>query len=70
VKEGADTPKWLATSTDVANVSGKLWASRWETPCIFRDRSAIERLWELYERMVTESRLVEEALSRNGSSVQ
>jgi NAD(P)-dependent dehydrogenase (short-subunit alcohol dehydrogenase family) len=54
-RKGADTPTWLATSAELANMSGKFWASRREVPCIFRDRSAIERLWELCEKMVTET---------------
>lgn len=53
-RQGADTPTWLATSPELANVSGKFWASRREVPCIFRDRSANERLWELCEKMVAE----------------
>jgi NAD(P)-dependent dehydrogenase (short-subunit alcohol dehydrogenase family) len=55
-RRGADTPTWLATSPEMANVSGKFWASRRELPCIFRDPSAIERLWGLCERMVAETR--------------
>ena len=69
-REGADTPTWLATSPDVANVSGKFWASRRELPCIFRDRSAIERLWTLCERMVAETRPAHEELCRRGACVR
>ena len=69
-REGADTPTWLATSPDIANVSGKFWASRRELPCIFRDPSAIERLWELCEKMVAETRPVHEELCRGGACVQ
>ncbi|HEX9898390.1 MAG TPA: SDR family oxidoreductase [Candidatus Methylomirabilis sp.] len=69
-REGADTPTWLATSPDVANVSGKFWASRRELPCIFRDPSAIERLWELCDRMVAETRPAQEELCRGGACVQ
>jgi len=69
-REGADTPTWLATSPDIANVSGKFWASRRELPCIFRDPSAIARLWELCEKMVTETRSGHEEPCRGGASVQ
>jgi NAD(P)-dependent dehydrogenase (short-subunit alcohol dehydrogenase family) len=68
-REGADTPTWLAASPDVAGVSGKFWASRREVPCIFRDPSALERLWELCERMVADTRPIHEELCRGGACV-
>jgi NAD(P)-dependent dehydrogenase (short-subunit alcohol dehydrogenase family) len=49
--EGADTAVWLATSPDVAGVSGRLWVRRRETPCEFRGRENEEALWALCERM-------------------
>jgi NAD(P)-dependent dehydrogenase (short-subunit alcohol dehydrogenase family) len=52
--EGADTAIWLATSPEVAGVSGRLWVKRRETPCEFRGRENEEALWSLCDRM-TES---------------
>jgi NAD(P)-dependent dehydrogenase (short-subunit alcohol dehydrogenase family) len=49
--EGADTAIWLATSPEVAGVSGRLWVRRRETPCEFRGRDNEEALWSLCERM-------------------
>jgi NAD(P)-dependent dehydrogenase (short-subunit alcohol dehydrogenase family) len=52
--EGADTAVWLATSPQVAGVSGRWWVRRLETPCEFRGRENEEALWALCDRM-TES---------------
>ena len=49
--EGAGTALWLATSPDVAGVSGKLWVKRRETPCEFRGRDNEEALWSLCDEM-------------------
>jgi NAD(P)-dependent dehydrogenase (short-subunit alcohol dehydrogenase family) len=49
--EGADTAIWLATSPEVAGVSGRLWVRRRETPCEFRGRDNEEALWSLCDRM-------------------
>ena len=49
--EGADTAIWLATSPEVAGVSGRLWVRRRETRCEFRGRENEEALWVLCERM-------------------
>ena len=49
--EGADTAIWLATSPEMAGVSGRLWVRRRETPCEFRGRGAEEALWSLCDRM-------------------
>jgi len=49
--EGADTAIWLATSPEVAGVSGRLWVRRRETPCEFRGRENEEALWSLCDRM-------------------
>jgi NAD(P)-dependent dehydrogenase (short-subunit alcohol dehydrogenase family) len=51
--EGADTAIWLATSPEVARVSGRLWARRRETPCEFRSRDHEEALWSLCDRMIS-----------------
>ncbi len=50
--EGADTAIWLATSPEVAGVSGRLWVRRRETPCEFRGRDNEEALWSLCDRMI------------------
>ena len=49
--EGADTAIWLATSPDVAGVSGRFWADRREQPCQFRSPHQEEALWSLCDRM-------------------
>jgi NAD(P)-dependent dehydrogenase (short-subunit alcohol dehydrogenase family) len=49
--EGADTAIWLATSRELAGVSGRLWVRRRETPCEFRGRDNEEALWSLCEQM-------------------
>jgi NAD(P)-dependent dehydrogenase (short-subunit alcohol dehydrogenase family) len=49
--EGAETAIWLATSPEVAGVSGRLWVKRRETPCEFRGRDNEEALWSLCDRM-------------------
>ena len=49
--EGAETAVWLATSPEVAGVSGRLWVRRRETPCEFRGRDNEEALWSLCDRM-------------------
>jgi NAD(P)-dependent dehydrogenase (short-subunit alcohol dehydrogenase family) len=50
--EGADTAIWLATSPEVAGVSGRFWVKRRETPCEFRSRNNEEALWSLCDRMI------------------
>jgi NAD(P)-dependent dehydrogenase (short-subunit alcohol dehydrogenase family) len=49
--EGAETAVWLATTPEVAGVSGRLWVGRRETPCEFRGRDKEEALWSLCDRM-------------------
>jgi NAD(P)-dependent dehydrogenase (short-subunit alcohol dehydrogenase family) len=49
--EGADTAIWLATSPEVAGVSGRLWVRRRETPCEFRGQDNEEALWSLCDQM-------------------
>lgn len=51
--EGADTPLWVATSPDVAGVTGRFFESRTDTPCEFRSEEAEERLWSECERLTT-----------------
>jgi NAD(P)-dependent dehydrogenase (short-subunit alcohol dehydrogenase family) len=50
--EGADTAIWLATSPEMAGVSGRFWVNRRETPCEFRGRDNEEALWALCDRMI------------------
>lgn len=47
-EKAADTPIWLATSRETAEVSGKLWAKRKKlpTPGMGSDREARRRLWD------------------------
>lgn len=49
---GADTLVWLATSADVANVSGKYFFDRQQRPPSpeAQDMQAARRLWELSEQ--------------------
>lgn len=47
-EQGADTPVWLATSDEVAGMSGQYFALRRRDDCSFAaDRDAVERLFEL-----------------------
>jgi retinol dehydrogenase-12 len=52
-ERGADTPLWLATSPETANVTGGLWANRklLKTPGQGSDPAARRRLWQESERM-------------------
>jgi NAD(P)-dependent dehydrogenase (short-subunit alcohol dehydrogenase family) len=49
----ADTPLWLATASETAAVSGKLWAKRKElrTPGMGSDPEARRRLWDACSRL-------------------
>jgi retinol dehydrogenase 12 len=51
--KAADTAVWLATATETAEVSGKLWAKRKElpTPGMGSDPEARRRLWEACSRL-------------------
>ncbi|MEA3143950.1 MAG: hypothetical protein QOG31_1274 [Thermoplasmata archaeon] len=52
-EKGADTPLWLATAPETANVTGGLWAKRrlMKTPGQGSDAAARKRLWQESERM-------------------
>ncbi|MDP9984010.1 NAD(P)-dependent dehydrogenase (short-subunit alcohol dehydrogenase family) [Pseudarthrobacter oxydans] len=52
-EKAADTALWLATSTEAAAVSGKLWAKRTElpTPGMGSDAEARKRLWDACSRL-------------------
>jgi retinol dehydrogenase-13 len=46
--QGADTPVWAATSTDIEGITGKYFEHRRETPCRFgRDKMMVEKLFEV-----------------------
>jgi hypothetical protein len=47
IAQGADTAVWLATATEVDEVSRKFYEQRAEQPCEFRDLETEEKLWEL-----------------------
>ena len=51
--KAADTPLWLATATETAAVSGKLWTKRKEmpTPGMGSDPEARRRLWDACSRL-------------------
>jgi NAD(P)-dependent dehydrogenase (short-subunit alcohol dehydrogenase family) len=53
-EEAADTPLWLATSTEVAQETGKLWEKRkpLPTPGQGSDPAARKRLWDEGARLV------------------
>jgi retinol dehydrogenase 12 len=49
--QGARTPVWLATSTEVEGVTGRYFEAMEESACQFsRDRIAIDRLFEICSR--------------------
>jgi NAD(P)-dependent dehydrogenase (short-subunit alcohol dehydrogenase family) len=50
--EGADTAVWLASSAELAGVSGKFFMDREERPCDLRNEALEERLWAVCERLV------------------
>lgn len=56
-EKAADTPIWLASSPETAEVSGKLWAQRKElpTPGMGSDPEARRRLWEACNRLAKPS---------------
>jgi NAD(P)-dependent dehydrogenase (short-subunit alcohol dehydrogenase family) len=49
--QGAETGIYLATSADVAGVSGRFWSDLREVPCRFRGEAEEEALWTLCDRM-------------------
>jgi NAD(P)-dependent dehydrogenase (short-subunit alcohol dehydrogenase family) len=49
--DGVDTPLWVATSPELAGVTGRFFESRTDTPCEFRGEDAEERLWAECERL-------------------
>jgi len=49
--QGADTTVWLASSPEVATISGRLFEEREEIPRTFADPEAEERLWAVCEAL-------------------
>lgn len=49
--EGADTAIWLATSPEVAGVSGRFYTDRQELTCRFRNPVKEYALWELCDQL-------------------
>jgi NAD(P)-dependent dehydrogenase (short-subunit alcohol dehydrogenase family) len=52
-EQGADTALWLATSRELAGLSGRFWANRRERACSFRNPEAEERLFSLCASMTS-----------------
>ena len=50
-EEGADTVVWLASSPDVASLSGRYWIDRRESACRFRDPAREDALRHLCATM-------------------
>lgn len=53
--DGADTTAWLASSAEVAGVTGTFFERRTEIPCEFRAEQDEERLWQACERLTRAS---------------
>jgi NAD(P)-dependent dehydrogenase (short-subunit alcohol dehydrogenase family) len=51
IEQGADTAAWLASSADIASVTGRFYELRQEHACEFRDEATEERLWTTCEKM-------------------
>lgn len=47
--KGAEGATWLASSPDVANVTGKFWIDHRELECRSRDPAKLRALWDLCE---------------------
>ncbi len=56
IAEGVDSAVWLATSPDVAGVTGRFYDQRTEVDCQFRDADAEEKLWDSCQAMVNAPR--------------
>ncbi|MDP8909998.1 MAG: SDR family NAD(P)-dependent oxidoreductase [Chloroflexota bacterium] len=55
VDDGGDTTVWLASSDDVADVTGRFFERRAEIPCEFRNEEDEERLWRACEHHTSAS---------------
>jgi NAD(P)-dependent dehydrogenase (short-subunit alcohol dehydrogenase family) len=54
VAQGADTAVWLASSPDVAGLTGRFYTDRREVACEFRNTDVEERLWRVCEALTTD----------------
>jgi len=52
VQQGGDTAVWLASSSEVQGLSGRLFELRKEIPCQLRNEELEERLWEKCKQLV------------------
>jgi NAD(P)-dependent dehydrogenase (short-subunit alcohol dehydrogenase family) len=50
-EKGAETAVWLATSTDVAGLSNRLWFDKAERVCKFHHPEQEEKLWKICEEL-------------------
>ena len=53
--QGADTAVWLASSPEIAGVTGKFFEDRQELKCEFRNKRAEEKLWHICETLVSKA---------------
>jgi NAD(P)-dependent dehydrogenase (short-subunit alcohol dehydrogenase family) len=49
--QGAETAVWLASDSELENVSGKFFQDREELPCEFRNKKNEEKLWHICEEL-------------------
>lgn len=56
IAEGVDSAVWLATTPDVAGVTGRFYDQRTEVDCQFRDVDSEEKLWDSCQAMVNAPR--------------
>ena len=52
VVHGADTAVWLATSSEIRNISGGFFKQRKLIECIFEDKAAEENLWQYCNKLL------------------
>jgi NAD(P)-dependent dehydrogenase (short-subunit alcohol dehydrogenase family) len=62
IAEGADSAVWLATSPEVAGITGRFYDQRTKVDCQFRDVDAEEKLWALCQAMVDHPRRPSDSL--------
>jgi NAD(P)-dependent dehydrogenase (short-subunit alcohol dehydrogenase family) len=54
-EKGAETAVWLATSTDVAGLSNRLWFDKAERVCKFHHPENEEKLWKICEDLAAKA---------------
>jgi NAD(P)-dependent dehydrogenase (short-subunit alcohol dehydrogenase family) len=54
-EKAADTPTWLAASSDAGIGTGKMWRARKEMPGQMSDQAQLDRLWSICEQMTSAS---------------